>query len=200
MWYFYGLLASDGYISDYNIELCLNNKDKGILDRLRNIICPEKPLYDKKNTHSTKLTICSKNQLCPKIKHIFNMQSNNKHQEIRFPTNIPKVYIKDFIRGVIDGDGCIDTCICYHSNGNTSVVPRLRILGNYQFLQELNQVSKMFVQHKTNRINKKGAENVWCLTYNSKTAKDLLTWCYSNCNISLQRKYQKFEEVCNIKI
>lgn len=178
----------------------MNNKDEHILKTLRDIICPDKPLYNKQSTHSVKLTICSKNDLCPKIKNVLNMKTNSKHNEIRFPNCIPQQYIKDFIRGVIDGDGCIDTTISHHSNGNTSVIPRLRILGNYEFLIQLNEYTKRFIKHNTNKVSKKGAENVWTLDYNSKTANDILNWCYKDSAIRLNRKYKKFEEVCNIKI
>ena len=199
MWYFYGLLASDGYINDNVIELCLNNKDEKILSDLRDIICPGKPLYNKKSTHSTKLSLCSKNILCSRIKQLFHMTTNTKHAEIKFP-NIPDQYIKDFIRGVIDGDGCIDTTIAHSKNGNRNITPRLRILGNYQFLEELNKQTKRFIEHDTNKISKKGSENVWTVDYNGSTARCILVWCYQNSKIRLDRKYKKFEEVCNIKI
>lgn len=193
------MLASDGYINDYVIELCLNKKDEKILLELKDIICPDKPLYNKPNTHSIKLSICSKNMLCQKIKKVFNMKSNNKHSEITFP-NIPTAYIKDFIRGVIDGDGCIDTTKSYSRNGNISIIPRLRILSNYNFLEKLNEVTKEFIPHNTKAIRKRGAENVWEITYNGATARSIIYWCYNNSKIRLDRKYEKYEKVCNVKI
>ena len=33
------------------------------------------------------------------------------------------------------------------------------------------------------RFSKKGAENVWYITYNFSTAKNILTWCYEDNNI-----------------
>ena len=44
LWYFYGLLASDGYINDNVIELCLNNKDEKIwLCNVTHEVCGEHP-------------------------------------------------------------------------------------------------------------------------------------------------------------
>ena len=51
-WYFLGLISSDGYISDNTIELCLNKKDEHILIKLRDLICPNKSIYDKPSTRS----------------------------------------------------------------------------------------------------------------------------------------------------
>lgn len=196
-WYFLGLISSDGYISDNNIELCLNKKDEHILIKLRDIICPNKPLYYKKATHSVKFVICNK-VLCKELKEKLNMTTNKKHTKIRFP-KVPKEYLKDYIRGLIDGDGCIDTTKSYNKN-KVYIVPRLRILSNREFLLEMLKEIKKNINNNTNAVNKKGAENVWYVTFNFETAKEILKWCYLNCNICLNRKYKKFEEVCEIKI
>ena len=142
-WYFLGLVSSDGYISDNNIEICLNKKDEHILIKLRDIICPGKPLYYKKSTHAVKFTICSK-QLCKELKEKLSMTTNNKHSEIRFP-KVPNKYLKDYIRGLIDGDGCIDTTKSYYKD-NVYIGPRLRILSNRKFLIDMleEMVLKMY--------------------------------------------------------
>lgn len=196
-WYFLGLISSDGYISDNNIEICLNKKDKFILERLKNLICPTKPLYEKKSTHSIKFTICS-TILCKELKEILSMTTNKKYIEIKFP-KVPEKYLKDYIRGLIDGDGCIDTTKAYQKD-NIYIGPRLRILGNRTFLLEMLEEIRKQVDNKTKSVNKKGKENVWYVTFNFKTANDILNWCYKDCNICLDKKYKKFEEVCNIKI
>ena len=196
-WYFLGLVSSDGYVSDTTIELCLNKKDEHILIKLRDIICPNKPLYQKKNTHAVKFVICSK-KLCKEIKEILHMTTNKKHSEIQFP-DIPPKYLKDYIRGVIDGDGCIDTTKSYRGE-KVYVGPRLRILSNRNFLLAMLEKIREQVDNNTKTVNKKGKENVWCVTFNFKIAKAILEWCYKDCTICLYRKYKKFEEVCNMKI
>ena len=51
--------------------------------------------------------------------------------------------------------------------------------------------TKEFYFHKTNAINQKGKENVYVITYNFKTAANILRWLYSDCNICLPRKQAK---------
>ena len=130
-----------------------------------------------------------------KIKELFSMTTNKKAFEITLP-EIPPQFFKDFVRGCIDGDGCIDTTKGYRGE-KAYIGPRLRILGNLKFLNQLNETIKQFVPHKTNAISKKGSYNVWCVTYNFSTAKKILDWCYQNNNICLFRKYNNYKNATN---
>ena len=102
---------------------------------------------------------------------------------------------KDFIRGYIDGDGCIDTTKGYKKD-KVYIGPRLRILGNHDFLRDMNEKTKEFVHHNTNAILKKGHENIYYVTYNFSTAKKLLKWLYDDSIICLSRKKDRVLELC----
>lgn len=195
-WYFTGFVASDGYISDEKVELCLNKKDEEILKRFRNMISPEKPIYDKPNTRSKKFTIHSK-KIAKHYKELFGMTTNNKHKEMVFP-NVPDEYLKDFIRGVFDGDGCIDTTIAYKKFDNYTKKyygPRTRILGNYKFLNTMIERIRRHIPNKVKKVQKKGKENVWYVSYTFKCSESLMNWLYKNATIYLKRKYKKYKEV-----
>ena len=197
LYYFWGFVSADGYLSNDSIEIALNQKDRSILDRFTELIVPDKPLSYKKKLNAYVFKIGVKKYI-NEFKKFLGMTTNNKHDELRFP-NIPEQYIKDFIRGYVDGDGCIDTTKAYR--GNTVYIgPRLRILGNKNFLESLNEMTKKFIKHNVNMIPKKGKENVYCVSYNFKTAREILKWLYENNNISLARKSKKANEVINTKI
>ena len=131
-----------------------------------------------------------------KFKAFLGMQTNKKCFEEKFP-HIPQAYVKDFVRGYVDGDGCIDTTKGYRGN-KVYVGPRLRILGNQNFLIGLNEASKSFVTHKTNSITRKGKENIYCVTYNFSTARNLLEWMYDKSTIHLERKKERARKVTGI--
>ena len=97
----------------------------------------------------------------------------NKTLILKSLPSIPDNLMKHFIRGYIDGDGCIDATKAYRGE-KIYIGLRLRILGNYDFLNKLNAITKNIYPHKTNTINKKGFENVYVLTYNFSTAKNIL--------------------------
>lgn len=200
-WYFVGLIASDGYITDERIELGLNNKDKYILENLRDMICPGKPIYDKIQTNSSKFTIDNK-KIAKDFKEIFKMKTNKKHSEMIFP-NVPSIYMKDFIRGYVDGDGSIGRAKAYQTvNGNKVIYNgiRLRILGNEIFLSQMLECIRKEIPNNTKSISKRKGENVYEITFNFKTAENILHWLYDNNKLCLKRKEEKFKEIMNEKM
>ena len=58
--------------------------------------------------------------------------------------------------------------------------------------------NKEFISHNTNAISKKGKDNVYCVTYNFSTARNILKWLYKDCKICLIRKYNRAKEVTKI--
>ena len=191
-YYYLGFISADGYINDGKIHLELNNKDRYILERFRDLISPDSPVVYHKKTNSSSFSVFSK-ELAGEFKSILNMISNKKSDEIRMP-DIPYDMLKHYIRGIIDGDGCIDTTKGYRGD-KVYIGPRLRILSNYNFLQEMLECIREQVPNKTKAVCKKGKENVYYITYNFSIAKAVLDWCYSDSTIHLERKYQKYLEV-----
>ena len=189
MYYFLGFVAADGYVSDNEIEIGINEKDIALLGEFRDLIVPEKPLYHKGKTNSYTLKISCKNRI-DKIKKFFSMKTNKKCYEILFPKSIPNEFVKDFIRGYIDGDGCIDATKGYRKD-KIYIGPRIRILGNEIFLTGMKDKIREFVPNNTNRVSPKGKENIFYLTYNFSIAKKILEWTYKNNKICLTRKYDK---------
>ena len=198
-WYVLGLIASDGYISDDKVEIALNNKDAYMIEKIRDMICPTKPVYIKEKTNSVKFIIHNK-IIASEMKILLCMHSNKKHSEMIFP-NVPKKYMKDFIRGYVDGDGTIGKTKGYQTvNGIRKVYIgiRLRILGNEKFLKSLIENIRKEIPNKTYSISKRKGENVFEVTYNFSIAIAILHWLYDNNKICLKRKESKFYELINI--
>ena len=158
-YYFLGFIAADGYVSDSSVIFELNNKDKYMVEKLRDYICPEKSIYDHKRTDSAAFAIFNKKKAL-ELKKYFSMISNQKTEEIKGYRG-DKVYIG----------------------------ARLRILGNEIFLKELNEKTKLLYPHNTNAVNRKGKENIYVVTYNFKTARELLKIIYYDGCLCLKRKF-----------
>ena len=193
LYYFLGFVAADGYLGNDCIEIGLNKKDLVLLEQFRDLICPKKKISFFKKTNSYRIKFSLKEESI-KIHKFLGLTTNKKSKELKFPSNIPEHRIKDFIRGYIDGDGCIDSTKGYYKN-KIYLGIRLRILGTFDFLFKLNEITKKFCSHNTNTIAKRKNENVFEITYNFKTAENLLKWIYENNSICLQRKYDKYKEV-----
>lgn len=109
--------------------------------------------------------------------------------------NIPKKYIKDFIRGVVDGDGSIH----FDRKG----YPTLSICGRREtmmfiknhFLSNFNIYSKLTQPKYKNKLS-----NVFYITYRCSSAKTLVRYLYKNANIYLERKFTLARKSLNIII
>ncbi|AIY85220.1 LAGLIDADG endonuclease family protein (plasmid) [Clostridium baratii str. Sullivan] len=203
LWYFLGLVAADGYVTEERMELVLNEKDLHILEFFQNIIQPDKPIYHRKSVNAYKIAI-DDYKFAKHLKKIFSMESNKKHEELVFP-DVPKEYIKDFIRGYIDGDGCITKCSGqrnFPKLGYKKIYRgvELKILGNENFLLEMVNKLQEIYPNKTKSIRKKGKENVYVVNYNFKVAEGILNELYKDSKVHLKRKYERFIYLKNNKV
>jgi hypothetical protein len=181
--YFIGFIAADGYIHKNNRKLVfnLNIKDKEILEKFCKLTnCTNKiseiKTFDKRTKkyyYSTVLQICS-------TKFVKSLKQygldNNKTQQY-FIKNIPQEFIKDCIRGLIDGDGHI---------GKTHV-SLITTLENISFITKF--LKNIKINDYKEEIKKEN--NVYKM-YLYKDRFKLLDLLYSNSKLHLTRKYEAY--------
>jgi hypothetical protein len=97
---------------------------------------------------------------------------------------IPNQYFVDFLRGVIDGDGCIRGWI--HPT-NQREQWSLRIYsGSEEFIKWLNSATEQLLK-VFGKIHK-NASNTWVLKYGKMVAKEISRQCYYKNCLGLDRK------------
>lgn len=184
--YFLGLLYADGCVHKNILSISLQEKDKEILEKFKNFInyTGNLNLVKKRNENqqnqfqiqiiSDKLTNSLKNLGC----------IPNKSLILQFPTEkqVPSHLIHHFIRGYFDGDGSI------FNNGNSKVIT---IIGSRFFIKDLKVIFNNLL--KTNKIEKIIKNNLLISFYKKSEIEKIYTYFYSNSNIYLQRKYEKFK-------
>ena len=184
--YWLGFLFADGaitnYKTSYNIELGLKLEDKEHIKKFANVINKKHLII---NNYRCRCIIGSK--------HMFNILINygcttRKSLTLKFPNiNIfkNKSYIYDFIRGYIDGDGCLS-----YSNKNHTQ-PLISVLGTEDFLNGIKKSLNI-----KNKLHKR--DNIYILQISGKTAYDIAKKLYSTAKIYLERKYKKYKEFCRL--
>lgn len=95
--------------------------------------------------------------------------------------------IKHFIRGYVDGDGCLT----FQNKEHT--VPALDILGTEQFLTEL--IKHIPIKCKVSKCYNK---RLFHITFTRKKAYEFAKYIYNNATIYLDRKKNKYEEYCRL--
>lgn len=185
--YWLGFLYADGNVSSTinNVELSLSINDINHLEKYRQFLKNQPPVRTGKVTCGDK--VFGRCRLAVTNKH-FKEQLIKlgcipaKSTKLQFPFNVFKNngLIYHFIRGYVDGDGCIS----FTPSGRLT----LQIIGTKEFLSGIKQV---FPEFGSFEKDKRWAGNTFCIKCSANKADIVLTKLYKNSTIYLQRKYNR---------
>lgn len=185
--YWLGFLYADGCVySNNTISLELSLKDKLHLEKFNKFLFKSKSI--KEDSHRVRC-IFSDTQIFQDLNNLGVIP--NKSLVLKFPdyNQVPKILIKHFIRGYIDGDGSI-----YITNNNINC----SVLGTKEFLNQL--IKEINLPKRTlYKNNKKNNTNCWFFQYSGKNCLKLINYLYRGCTIFLERKYIKYLEFCRLR-
>lgn len=183
--YWLGFLYADGCVTystnkhRYVIEICLAEKDKLHIEKFKIFLNTLTTIKYREKTKAFRLSICSK-LMCEDLINLGCF--SNKSLTLQFPTEeqVPKKFIKHFIRGYFDGDGCI-------SNGNVS------LLGTFEFLNSIKELFN-FTELPISK-DKRHLNNTFYLRFRRAESSLFLHTIYNNSNVYLERKYNKYVDI-----
>ena len=198
--YWLGFLYADGNISSTGnrLEVRLSIKDLDHLEKFRKFL---------KLSTEIRTGIYNGNGFCHlaiRNKHIWEALDKlgchpRKSLILKFPElsifkgNLRQLVLH-FIRGYVDGDGCLT--ICKQSNG--SLRTELNLVGTESFLDSVNRIFK-----KCGYIRNKSCKNyenkAYSLRFSSVSSRKIARLLYENSNVYLERKYNKFLDFCRLE-
>lgn len=189
--YWLGFLFADGAINQYkysyHIELSLKIDDHEHVEKFAKAINKEYV-----NNNSTYRSRC-----CIGSKHMFEILHNygctvRKSLTLKFPKEEifkNKELIRHFIRGYVEGDGCLS----YTNKEHTK--PVISILGTEDFLQGIqnfyNSNYKLQIHSKEQNITK-------ILSFSGSSAYKFSEFLYKDATIYLERKFNRYKEYCRL--
>lgn len=190
--YWLGFISADGCIKNTNsLEITLATKDVNHLEKLRQSLQSNAPivlttttLSNMKSYNGYKLRIYSSRL----IQDLSNKLVTKRKSLTLQPYSVRSDLQKDYWRGFIDGDGCIQL--------HNAKVVSLELMGTLQvvsaFREWANSISEI-----TTKITK--MRNVYIQRMGKRqTVYDLLSVLYRNCEFFLDRKKEKAESVLNL--
>ena len=189
MSYILGYIFADGNIawnpkkSYRTLTITAAERDKAHLEIIRLTLHSTKELLYSSLTRSYRLVVTNRN-ICIDLMKLGVMP--NKSLSVKFPT-VPKKFLNDFIRGIIDGDG------------NVRYVNRKR---SPYFEITISSGSKTFCDALAEKISsipridahvRRIKNNLFVIQYSCQRGLRLAKWIYKDANIFLDRKFQQYE-------
>lgn len=127
--YLLGLFAADGNVREPNhIAIGFQNKDRALVETVRDELAPDKPLYDDRGRLTT---------LVIKSPQIFTDLGRfgivpRKSLVLRWPATLPEAFDASFLLGYYDGDGYLSLS---SSPSYRQPYPRWGLCGTSEFLE-----------------------------------------------------------------
>ena len=193
--YWLGFMFADGNISKEGnrIEMRLSYKDINHLEKFRKFL-----------NLSTEIRTgeCDGYKFCHlsvRNKHMWKTLNSygctpQKSLTLQFPKiKFTKDTVLHFIRGYVDGDGCL----CVY-NSNNKIRNSISIVGTENFLKSVNKIfnNKGSVRSKSSENYKNKAYE---LVFSDYPSRKLARYLYENATIYLNRKYEKYLEFCRLE-
>ena len=178
--YFLGIMFSDGSVSDTQFYLKL--KDEDVVVKFKEALKCDYNIKHNEVPYYNYILEVSCKEMCNDL--IALGCTPNKTKTIKFP-DIPSNLWNHFIRGFIDGDGCIRV-------GANKSKDFLDITSaSYIFINQLKE--KLTPYSSYIGICKEKKYDVWHLRCGGKQVKKILDWIYKDATVYMNRKYFKYQ-------
>lgn len=178
--YLLGFIYADGCINkNHSLSFTQHEKDIEILECFVRELQATNKITQVKGKPHVRLNFCSKH-MCDTLRAMGC--GGNKTFALTFP-DIDMQFIYDFIRGFMDGDGCISIC----SRKNKKYI-NLSFTGTLDMMTTLKNIFE--VDNKITEYRHAYSLNIG----KTQDVKRILTKIYDNANLYLSRKYNKYME------
>lgn len=198
--YWLGFLFADGYNHESKccIALRLQESDLEILEKFQKFLktdCPIKS-YERctrtgKHKKYYELSISSP-KLSNDLAKLGCIQA--KTHIVEFPSKVPKLLIRHFLRGYFDGDGCVSvTRRKDRSIRGKSMRVQFTLTGRDEFIKKCQEYLCNFANIPKTALNRTEDSSTVSLHYSGiNSVIKILNYIYGNSTIYMKRKYDKY--------
>lgn len=196
LWYLVGLITSDGCLSSDRRHINITAKDRDFLEKLKNAL-----------GLTNKVGIKNRGEI--NESHFIEFSNRNLYEFLlsigltpcksltQDEVIVPDDFFHDFLRGIIDGDGCIRNWI--HPD-NKREQWSLRVYSPSIFFVEWLCKEIQYLFKAKGRIHKYAKKrplvDMFTLKYGKMAAKAILNKCYYSGALSLERKARLAQACC----
>lgn len=187
LWYLVGLIASDGYLSVDGRHIDITGKNYHFLNEIKTALGIKNCIgvkYGKGKRRCYRIQISSKSF----YQFLISIGLKTKKSLDLGIIEVPEQTYVDFLRGLIDGDGCIRRWI--HPT-NKREQWSLRIYsGSRDFIEWISDRTKEILRVEGKVHPVEGINNGYILKYGKMAAKVILDKCYYSNSLNMERKFK----------
>ena len=202
--YILGFYIADGCLSGNKFVITLNEKDKEILEKIRDYMSPiTKLIYKKETINKQGIVSHPMYSFAFACKEIVNcledlgLGKNKTYLSKSIKNVVPKELMWDFIRGYWDGDGCVSS-----SNVTKNVKETSYNYINIGFTiiskdpDILNEMNEFFIEEGINtHVYPDNKGNYLVGTHSKSEVEKIYKKLYTSSNLFMERKRTKFNEI-----
>lgn len=189
--YWLGFIAADGCITDSNY-FAIGLKDEEPLLELKKDLNYSGDVYSPKSNNGKtyyRINFSSKIMCDDLMSHgIFPKKSMTYN-------DLPKIrhgLIRHFIRGYFDGDGCVSNCYDAEYVRNRY---SFSIIATKPMCEKLSDEIYSEIGYRCPISKHSKSDMYYVRIHSQKAIKDIFYYMYHNCDLFLNRKYTKFQEI-----
>lgn len=202
--YILGFYIADGCLNGNKFVITLNEKDKEILEKIRDYMSPiTKLIYKKETINKQGIVTHPMYSFAFACREIVNcledlgLGKNKTYLSKSIKNVVPKELMWDFIRGYWDGDGCISS-----SNVTKNIKETSYNYINIGFTiiskdpDILNEMNEFFIEEGINtHVYPDNKGNYLVGTHCKSEVEKIYNKLYTSSNLFMKRKRTKFNEI-----
>lgn len=202
--YILGFYIADGCLNGNKFVITLNEKDKEILEKIRDYMSPITKLIYKKETvnkqgiisHPMYSFAFSCKEIVNKLEEL-GLGKNKTYLSKSIKNVVPKELMWDFIRGYWDGDGCISSS---NVTKNVKEISYNYINIGFTIISKdpdiLNEMNDFFIEEGINtHVYPDNKGNYLVGTHSKSEVEKIHNKLYTSSNLFMERKRTKFNEI-----
>lgn len=195
--YILGLLWADGHnrVDKGGVILELQEDDRELLEQINAITENERPLRrvalnDKNSSWKNQYNLLWQSKYFSDVLNKYGM-CQRKSLVLEFPKWLNEELYPHFIRGYMDGDGCV----CYMQSKHKIQVS---MVGTKAFLEAIQNICKTINIKSYITRDKRANEAICKFSIVSNIGSvTFLDWIYADANLKMNRKYKKYQQFLN---
>lgn len=202
--YWLGFLYADGCVTiknqngkmKYALSLALCSEDKAHIEKFAHSLQSNAPIKvnptNYKDKKYVRLLITNK-KICEDLSKLGCIPL--KTLTLIFPKigQVPDNLLRHFIRGYFDGDGCV------HINKKKREAS-INFVGTLEFLTKVQQILEKECDFRPVKLQRKKNNKAYSLQYGYlRSIEKFYRYLYKDCNIMLDRKFEKFNSVFSLE-